>query len=177
MRAKFNKINVRPEQWISKGPKLLSLSPPGGEVAQRLGSPNFRCGMPPLSYHSSTQGSQQQPATAAVISGQTTPVTTMQTATLVAQSWKPTFASLFSNPTTSKKFPILKIYNPFINTPYNDSVQYGRETYTFTVGYLELSGSRVPLKKPLLVLKKTTLSDADQNSDCNINPSTLQLLS
>ncbi|KAM7499635.1 hypothetical protein LguiA_024049 [Lonicera macranthoides] len=51
------------------------------------------------------------------------------------------------------------------------------ENYTFTVGYHELSGSKVPLKKPLLVLKKTTpLSDAaDQNSDHIINSSSVQL--
>ncbi|XP_010555661.1 PREDICTED: chromosome transmission fidelity protein 8 homolog [Tarenaya hassleriana] len=29
-----------------------------------------------------------------------------------------------------------------------------QETYTFTIGYHELTGSRVTLKKPLLVLKK-----------------------
>ncbi|CAN6483263.1 unnamed protein product [Victoria cruziana] len=28
-------------------------------------------------------------------------------------------------------------------------------TYTFTLGYHELSGAKVPLKKPLLVMKKT----------------------
>lgn len=47
-----------------------------------------------------------------------------------------------------------------------------QENYTFTVGYHELSGSKVPLKKPLLVLKKTTpLSDADHI----INSSNVQL--
>ncbi|RVW27057.1 hypothetical protein CK203_096735 [Vitis vinifera] len=30
----------------------------------------------------------------------------------------------------------------------------GFENYTFTVGYHELSGSKVPLKKPFVVLKK-----------------------
>ncbi|CAI9092192.1 OLC1v1027377C1 [Oldenlandia corymbosa var. corymbosa] len=29
-----------------------------------------------------------------------------------------------------------------------------QETYTFTVGYHELTGTKVPLKKPMLVLKK-----------------------
>ncbi|XP_058205401.1 uncharacterized protein LOC131319248 [Rhododendron vialii] len=36
-----------------------------------------------------------------------------------------------------------------------------QETYTFTVGYHELTGSKIPLKKPLLVLKKTRDSDAE----------------
>ncbi|KVI04731.1 Chromosome transmission fidelity protein 8 [Cynara cardunculus var. scolymus] len=42
-----------------------------------------------------------------------------------------------------------------------------QENYTFTVGYHELSGSKIPLKKPLLVLKKTIKSDMeiDQNDD------------
>ncbi|GAB2294043.1 hypothetical protein Dimus_028259 [Dionaea muscipula] len=34
-----------------------------------------------------------------------------------------------------------------------------QEVYTFTVGYHELTGSRVTLKKPLLVLKKVKQSD------------------
>ncbi|XP_010482571.1 PREDICTED: chromosome transmission fidelity protein 8 homolog [Camelina sativa] len=34
-----------------------------------------------------------------------------------------------------------------------------QETYTFTVGYHELIGSKVTLKKPLLVLKKLQLDD------------------
>ncbi|XP_057489677.1 uncharacterized protein LOC130775571 isoform X2 [Actinidia eriantha] len=33
------------------------------------------------------------------------------------------------------------------------------QTYTFTVGYHELTGSKVPLKKPLLVLKKIRHAD------------------
>lgn len=37
--------------------------------------------------------------------------------------------------------------------------------YTFTVGYHELSGSRIPLKKPFLVLKKKKLVDSDEPSD------------
>ncbi|XP_068640921.1 uncharacterized protein [Aristolochia californica] len=35
------------------------------------------------------------------------------------------------------------------------------ENYTFTVGYHELSGTKVPLKKPMLVLKKSKVSDSD----------------
>ncbi|KAK9292291.1 hypothetical protein L1049_020255 [Liquidambar formosana] len=40
-----------------------------------------------------------------------------------------------------------------------------QENYTFTVGYHELTGSKVPLKKPLLVLKKMSHMEADQSSD------------
>ncbi|XP_027115630.1 putative uncharacterized protein DDB_G0287975 [Coffea eugenioides] len=36
-----------------------------------------------------------------------------------------------------------------------------QESYTFTVGYHELTGTKVPLKKPILVLKKTRVSDED----------------
>ncbi|KAJ0662823.1 putative chromosome transmission fidelity protein [Helianthus annuus] len=49
--------------------------------------------------------------------------------------------------------------------------------YTFTVGYHELSGSKIPLKKPLLVLKKKiTKSDMeiDQNDD-SLNSSRVEL--
>lgn len=34
-----------------------------------------------------------------------------------------------------------------------------KENYTLTVGYHELIGAKVPLKKPLLVLKKNKLPD------------------
>lgn len=40
-----------------------------------------------------------------------------------------------------------------------------QEVYTFTVGYHELTGSKVPLKKPFLVLKKVKLMDAEQSSN------------
>ncbi|KAJ0848189.1 putative chromosome transmission fidelity protein [Helianthus annuus] len=52
-----------------------------------------------------------------------------------------------------------------------------QESYTFTVGYHELSGSKIPLKKPLLVLKKKiTKSDMeiDQNDD-SLNSSRVEL--
>ncbi|CAK7337236.1 unnamed protein product [Dovyalis caffra] len=43
-----------------------------------------------------------------------------------------------------------------------------QESYTFTVGYHELTGSKVTLKKPLLVLKKVKgFMDVDQNDDNN----------
>ncbi|KMS99080.1 hypothetical protein BVRB_3g066790 [Beta vulgaris subsp. vulgaris] len=38
-----------------------------------------------------------------------------------------------------------------------------QESYTFTIGYHELTGSKVTLKKPLLVLKKVKHSDGDQS--------------
>ena len=43
-----------------------------------------------------------------------------------------------------------------------------QESYTFTVGYHELTGSKVTLKKPLLVLKKVKrFKDVDQSDDNN----------
>ncbi|KAH7867570.1 hypothetical protein Vadar_004074 [Vaccinium darrowii] len=39
-----------------------------------------------------------------------------------------------------------------------------QETYTFTVGYHELMGSKIPLKKPLLVLKKMRRDSDAENS-------------
>ncbi|KAL1822736.1 hypothetical protein ACET3Z_009514 [Daucus carota] len=39
------------------------------------------------------------------------------------------------------------------------------ENYTFTVGYHELSGSKVPLKKPFLVMKKIKHSVAGKGDD------------
>ncbi|KAK9063216.1 hypothetical protein SSX86_017086 [Deinandra increscens subsp. villosa] len=52
-----------------------------------------------------------------------------------------------------------------------------QETYTFTVGYHELSGSKIPLKKPLLVLKKKIIKsdmEIDQNDD-QLNSSRVEL--
>ncbi|KAI3817981.1 hypothetical protein L1987_11783 [Smallanthus sonchifolius] len=46
-----------------------------------------------------------------------------------------------------------------------------QETYTFTVGYHELSGSKIPLKKPLLVLKKKMIKsdmEIDQNDSSRV---------
>ncbi|CAK9136788.1 unnamed protein product [Ilex paraguariensis] len=37
--------------------------------------------------------------------------------------------------------------------------------YTFTVGYHELTGSKVPLKKPMLVLKKIKLLGANEKTE------------
>ncbi|KAH7557610.1 hypothetical protein JRO89_XS11G0189500 [Xanthoceras sorbifolium] len=39
------------------------------------------------------------------------------------------------------------------------------ENYTFTVGYHELTGSKVPLKKPFLVLKKKKITNVEQSSE------------
>ncbi|RVW73177.1 hypothetical protein CK203_057790 [Vitis vinifera] len=57
-----------------------------------------------------------------------------------------------------------------IHTVWNGGFQFSfgfcvQENYTFTVGYHELSGSKVPLKKPFVVLKKTRHLDANQNGD------------
>jgi len=41
-----------------------------------------------------------------------------------------------------------------------------QEVYTFTVGYHELAGSKVPLKKPMVVLKKVKHPDGE--SGCKV---------
>ncbi|GJW34779.1 chromosome transmission fidelity protein 8 [Tanacetum coccineum] len=53
-----------------------------------------------------------------------------------------------------------------------------QENYTFTVGYHELTGSKIPLKKPLLVLKKKVIEsdmEIDQNEDDAVNSSRVEL--
>ncbi|KAA3469955.1 reverse transcriptase [Gossypium australe] len=40
-----------------------------------------------------------------------------------------------------------------------------QENYTFTVGYHELTGSKVALKKPMVVLKKIKYMDVEQQID------------
>nr|GEY93938.1 chromosome transmission fidelity protein 8 homolog [Tanacetum cinerariifolium] len=53
-----------------------------------------------------------------------------------------------------------------------------QENYTFTVGYHELTGSKIPLKKPLLVLKKKAIEsdmEIDQNEDDAVNSSRVEL--
>jgi len=47
--------------------------------------------------------------------------------------------------------------------------------YNLTVGYHELIGSKVPLKKPLLVLKKTKHSETDNQSGDTISSSRVEL--
>ncbi|XP_051138271.1 uncharacterized protein LOC127256341 [Andrographis paniculata] len=49
-----------------------------------------------------------------------------------------------------------------------------QETYTFTVGYHELSGTKVNLKKPLLVLKKIKLQNVERVED-DANPAGVEL--
>ncbi|KAH7841853.1 hypothetical protein Vadar_006928 [Vaccinium darrowii] len=49
-----------------------------------------------------------------------------------------------------------------------------QETYTFTVGYHELMGSKIPLKKPLLVLKKMK-RDSDAENSGNESSSRVEL--
>ncbi|KAF8379454.1 hypothetical protein HHK36_028890 [Tetracentron sinense] len=51
-----------------------------------------------------------------------------------------------------------------------------QENYTFTVGYHELSGSKVPLKKPLLVLKKNRDLDPDQPNELNSSRVELEVI-
>ncbi|XP_022159534.1 putative uncharacterized protein DDB_G0287975 [Momordica charantia] len=51
-----------------------------------------------------------------------------------------------------------------------------QEVFTFTVGYHELTGSKVPLKKPLLVLKKKTSVNEDQSSDSNSTSAELEVI-
>ncbi|OWM75626.1 chromosome transmission fidelity protein 8 homolog [Punica granatum] len=46
-----------------------------------------------------------------------------------------------------------------------------QDTYTFTVGYHELTGSKVPLKKPLVVLKKIKHLRMEESSDVNSSSS------
>ncbi|KAK7283656.1 hypothetical protein RIF29_13332 [Crotalaria pallida] len=48
----------------------------------------------------------------------------------------------------------LSLQNLHIGTLCRPSSSPPQEVYTFTVGYHELTGSKVPLKKPMLVLKK-----------------------
>ncbi|KAK4784147.1 hypothetical protein SAY86_018515 [Trapa natans] len=49
------------------------------------------------------------------------------------------------------------------------------DTYTFTIGYHELTGSKVPMKKPLLVLKKIK-KNIEDNADTNpSNPFKMEL--
>lgn len=50
-----------------------------------------------------------------------------------------------------------------------------QEVYTFTVGYHELTGSKVLLKKPLLVLKKVKLVGSEQGSDADLGTSRIEL--
>ncbi|KAK9143459.1 hypothetical protein Syun_012859 [Stephania yunnanensis] len=50
-----------------------------------------------------------------------------------------------------------------------------QEKYTFTVGYHELSGSKVAIKKPLLVLKKKKLSDSEGLLGSSSNSSKIEL--
>ncbi|KAI4378144.1 hypothetical protein MLD38_015667 [Melastoma candidum] len=51
-----------------------------------------------------------------------------------------------------------------------------QEVYTFTVGYHELTGAKVPLKKPLLVLRKTKLLDPQGQSDVGTPDIELQVV-
>lgn len=49
--------------------------------------------------------------------------------------------------------------------------------YTFTIGYHQLSGSKMPLKKPLLVLKKNKKSmDEDDRDSSNSSGTELEVI-
>ncbi|KAL2920632.1 Chromosome transmission fidelity protein 8-like protein [Bienertia sinuspersici] len=50
-----------------------------------------------------------------------------------------------------------------------------QETYTLTIGYHELTGSKVTLKKPLLVLKKLKHYDEDESTSSKLSPSKVEL--
>ncbi|KAK1392739.1 Ctf8 domain-containing protein [Heracleum sosnowskyi] len=50
-----------------------------------------------------------------------------------------------------------------------------QENYTFSVGYHELSGSKVPLKKPFLVMKKIKHSIADKDGGDTSSVSKVEL--
>ncbi|KAJ8771483.1 hypothetical protein K2173_026660 [Erythroxylum novogranatense] len=50
-----------------------------------------------------------------------------------------------------------------------------QEVYTLTIGYHELTGSKVTLKKPLVVLKKVKLMDVDQENGNSNNSSNVEL--
>ncbi|KAK6135317.1 hypothetical protein DH2020_030959 [Rehmannia glutinosa] len=50
-----------------------------------------------------------------------------------------------------------------------------QENYTFTVGYHELTGSKVTLKKPLLVLKKIKLQDEEEETEGDVSSTKVEL--
>ncbi|KAK8657195.1 hypothetical protein V6N13_035448 [Hibiscus sabdariffa] len=50
-----------------------------------------------------------------------------------------------------------------------------QENYTFTIGYHELTGSKVALKKPMVVLKKLKRMDVDQSDDGGASSSNTEL--
>ncbi|XP_031495420.1 uncharacterized protein LOC116260991 [Nymphaea colorata] len=49
-------------------------------------------------------------------------------------------------------------------------------TYTFTLGYHELSGTKVPLKKPMLVMKKTQDKQANDSTGCSHSGAELEVV-
>ncbi|XP_047321105.1 uncharacterized protein LOC124925179 [Impatiens glandulifera] len=51
-----------------------------------------------------------------------------------------------------------------------------QETYTFTIGYHELTGSKVPLKKPMVVLKKVKLGGEDSNGNPSLSKVELEVI-
>ncbi|THG17419.1 hypothetical protein TEA_027695 [Camellia sinensis var. sinensis] len=71
----------------------------------------------------------------------------------------PPFFSGFHQP--PKPSILLLIQSNPIQFPF---LSFSQETYTLTVGYHELMGSKVPLKKPFLVLKKLRQSSSSSSS-------------
>ncbi|MED6224214.1 hypothetical protein PIB30_081749 [Stylosanthes scabra] len=51
-----------------------------------------------------------------------------------------------------------------------------QEVYTLTIGYHELTGSKVPLKKPMLVLKKVKHSPTDRGESSGCGEVELQVV-
>ncbi|CAA2977730.1 chromosome transmission fidelity 8 homolog [Olea europaea subsp. europaea] len=50
-----------------------------------------------------------------------------------------------------------------------------QESYTFSVGYHELTGTKVKLKKPMLVLKKIKLQNEEEIGETEINSLRVEL--
>ncbi|KAL6554668.1 hypothetical protein OROHE_007407 [Orobanche hederae] len=50
-----------------------------------------------------------------------------------------------------------------------------QENYTFTVGYHELTGTKVTLKKPILVLRKIKLQEEEEACEVNVNHTRVEL--
>ncbi|KAI3458173.1 hypothetical protein Pfo_014836 [Paulownia fortunei] len=50
-----------------------------------------------------------------------------------------------------------------------------QESYTFTVGYHELTGTKVSVKKPILVLKKIKLQNEEEEGEGDINSRRVEL--
>lgn len=63
-------------------------------------------------------------------------------------------------------FDIIFCFFTLLTLPLRISLT-AQETYTFTIGYHELTGSKVKMKKPVLVLKKIKRMDVEGTGDGN----------